>query len=207
MKNFTKIVLVLVISFLSFQSYAQNKVLLTDGTSLRPNSIEVEKESVILNIEGERQSISKEKILCVIPEGKTGYTFHQRKNKKLKIKKKDIYYNYEGTDVPRLFAYKYFKTSFDTAQLYRLNPNNTLPEEEFNKVFNQQQKTLNSRLTVSYVAAGVAFLVGLGSFLATMRDVNSLSYNNLDTIAPDILDLELNVSYFDTKLLDFKNCA
>ena len=207
MKNITKIILVFAICLLNFNCYAQNKVLLTNGTSLNSNSIVVEKESVKLDIDGEPQSFGKNEILCIVPEGKTGYTFSARNNKKMKIKKKDIYYDYEGTDIARLFGYKYFKTPFDIAQLYRLNMNNTLSEEEFKNIFNAQQKTLKSRSTISLVAAGAALLIGLSSLLITMKDVNSLSYNNLNMLAPDNLKIDYNTSFIHNFGFHERKCA
>lgn len=143
--------------------------MLVNGTSLDSESIVIEKESVKLNIDGKAKSITKAEILCIIPEGKTGYTFWEKnKNKKMKIKKKDIFYNYEDTDIPRIFAYKYLKTSYTASKLYRLNSNSSLSEADFTSIFNEQDKKLRSRLVTGYIAGGIAFAIGLSSFLGSV---------------------------------------
>jgi hypothetical protein len=197
-------ILIVICLFSSVLLFGQNKVMLTNGTIYNSSSIDINKETVQLNIEGESKSVDKNEILYIIPEGKAGYTIWAKNNKKMKINKKDIYFDYEGTDIARIFCYKYYQTPYDIDQLYSLNPNNKLLKEDFANVFNEQQKTLKKRGTVGWIVSGVVLLIGLGAFVGAMNDLNSISYNNLDM--PDNLDL--NVTYLDTEYyLALKNCS
>lgn len=197
-------ILVVIGLFFNVLLFGQNKVMLTNGTIYNSSSIDVNKETVQLNVDGQTLSVTTKEILYIIPEGKAAYTFWEKNNKKMKISKKDIYYDFEGTDIARIFAYKYYKTPYDINQLYSLNPNTKLLKEDFTNVFNEQQKTFKKRGTIGWIASGVVLLIGLGVFVGAMNDLNSISYNNSETID----NLDFNVIYLDTEYyLALKNCS
>ena len=117
----------------------------------------------------EPQSIPMDDILCVIPEGKNSYTFWHKNDKKLKISKKDIRNNYKGVDRARLFAYKYYKSTYDIGQLYSINSDSSISKEEFEAVFNEQQKKIKKR-------GGAASGIGIGALvIALIVFINTLS--------------------------------
>jgi hypothetical protein len=180
---------------------------LTNGSSINANSVSVEKETVVLKVDGTEQVIKKDEILCVIPDGKKGFTFSEKNNKKIKISKKDIYNAYEGTDIPRVFAYKYYKTPYASDQIYNLYGSSQISKDDFIKIFDEQKKTLKNRETISMVAGAVALLIGLSSFLSTMNELNSLSNNNLDIISPDVIDIENNTNFVYRFEVFINNCA
>ena len=139
-------------------SFGQNNILLVNGKSTIASSVSIERNSVTLVSNNETQSISKADVLCIIPAGKNSYTYNNKTGKKMKISKKDIQNNYKGIDRARLFAYKYYKSTYNIGQLYSINSDSSISKVEFEAAFNEQQKKIKRR-------GGVAIGLGIGSLI------------------------------------------
>lgn len=148
-------------------SFAQTKVLTTDGKTINSSSFQINDDNITTNYNGEMQTILKNNVLAVIPEGKTPYTFRLKNGKKMNVKKKFFHNAYTGPDKPRFFAYKYLGSPANVGQLYVLNSDGSMTEEQFTSVFKQQQKKLKTNNIVSISAASVALLVGIASLSMT----------------------------------------
>lgn len=159
---------------------AQTKVLTTDGKVLMASSIELTNENVLVSVDDVSQTIAKSNVLAVIPKGNKAYTFRIKNNKKLTIKKGDIYNNYEGADKPRIFAYKYLGSKSNIGQLYTLNGDNSLNEEQFKNIYNEQQQKFKTRNTLSLLLAVGALLLGAISLSNSMKSANSVSSYSLN---------------------------
>ena len=135
----TKVIHLIIIGlFCNGFSYGQSKVLLENGSFINMSSIEISDESVTLLVDNETQTITKEELLCVFPEGKKPYAFRQKTDKKLKFKKKIISKNFQGVDIARLFAYKYYNNERGyqiIGELYNKKSESSFSEEEFERVF------------------------------------------------------------------------
>ena len=163
----------------------QNKVILLNGESKSYSALSIEKESITIKNDGVNTSLKKSNLLCVVPAKKASFTFLENNGKKLGIKKKDIQNNYQGTDLVKILAYKYYNSEQEAEQIYQLNPIDNITEEEFIVIFDQTQKDILGRTIVStvvgIVAATAALILGLSSFISTKRDLdalNSLSYQD-----------------------------
>ncbi len=193
--------LVIVMMFASILSIGQNNVLLVNGNSLNASSVKIETGSVALIVGGESRSIPKTDILCIIPAGKKGYTFLQKNNKKVKILKRDITNNYQGKDIARLFAYKYYKMKTDVTQIYDLNLHKDLTVAEFESAFSRQQQKIRSRATTSTILSTVLLIIVVAELVSTIGQANSLSYINLEEMIPakpllKTIDIHLNEGYY-----------
>ncbi len=187
--------------FASILSIGQNNVLLVNGNSLNASSVKIETGSVALIVGGESRSIPKTDILCIIPAGKKGYTFLQKNNKKVKILKRDITNNYQGKDIARLFAYKYYKMKTDVTQIYDLNLHKDLTVAEFESAYSRQQQKIRSRATTSTILSVVVMILSVSIIVSTLNDYNSLSYIDLYDIVPakpnlKSIDIYLNDGYY-----------
>ncbi len=163
--------LIIVLVFCNVLSYGQFTVLLVNGKSLNSSSISIKDDPVSLVVDNESQSVSKTEILCIIPEGKKSYTFSSRNNKKVKIKKRFISNDYQGTDIARIFAFKYYKNTDDPGELYRANSASTISEEEFIYAFNKQHK----KITTGKVAGIVILSISVGMLVTTVNEIISLN--------------------------------
>lgn len=159
-----KVIYLIIASVLfSVLSYGQNKILMVNGESTNASSIDgrsTKKGSTInLVVDGENKSIPKNNILCVIPDGKKGYTFYSRNNVRTKIPKKDIKNNYQGTDIPNLYAHKYFKSKSDVEKLYKLNSGISLTFDEFENAYYAQEQKLRTRNTINKTASTISTIL------------------------------------------------
>lgn len=179
---------------------AQTKVLTTDGKTLNTTSIKSTDNSVILTSAGENKTLSKADILAVVPENGRSYTFKIKNGKKLKIKSKDIYNNYEGADRPRIFAYKYLGSDPNAGQLYVLNSDSELSEVQFKSLFNEQQKKLKTRGIVSMGLAVVALILGAASLSSSLSQANALSYNSPGLFNSGLSTLDVTAMIFTSEI-------
>jgi hypothetical protein len=173
--------------FYGIATFAQTKVLTTDGKMFMASTVETTDDAVNITVANEKQTIPKLNVLVIVPNGKPGYTYRVKNGKKLAIKKKFIHNDYSGTDKPRIFAYKYFGSPSNVSQLYVLNSDSSMTEEQFASIFNAQQKQLKTNNIVSLSLAIFAFILGAASLSNT---ANSLSYNSLDFIESTLPYLE-----------------
>lgn len=208
----TKVISLIIIGLLcnSF-SYGQTKVLLENGSILNVSAVVIEDESIIINADNETKSISKSEVLCIIPEKKKAYTFRQKTNKKFKIRKKDIANNYQGEDLARVYAYKYYnnvKGYEIIGDLYKKNLESKLSEEEFNIIFREQHKKITKGVITGWIVSGVVFVISLNLMFSILNDIDQYSYNNLDVIESNNQYLEINnVKFYNNYLLVKKICA
>ena len=149
------------ILFCSTLSFAQTKVLTTDGRALVATSVQTNSNNIVATVAGENQTISKSNVLVVVPEGKKGYTFRIKNGKKLKLLKRDIHNNFQGTDIPRMYGYKYLGAKGDFEQIYITNSDTSIPFEEFKTIFKKQQKKIRSRTIGSVCASALLILIAL----------------------------------------------
>ena len=154
-------------------SFGQYNVLLVKGKAVTASAVEVGDESVMLKTATGEQTINKADVLCVIPDSGKSFTFRMKNDKKMKILKKDMENEYKGADIARLFAYKYYKSQTDIGQLYALNSDHNLTEEEFRSAFEKQQKKFKKRTIVSASLAGFVFIIGTASFISTMNEASN----------------------------------
>lgn len=161
MKNLTIIIISAVL--ISTLSFGQNKIIMVNGETTNASSIDgrsTKKGSTIsLVVDGENKSIPKNNILCVIPEGKKGFTFSSRNNVKSKIPQKDIKNNFQGTDIPHLYAHKYFKSKLGVEDLYKLNPGINLTFNDFESAYYEQQQKLRTRNTINKTVSTVSSIL------------------------------------------------
>ncbi|MCD4711286.1 MAG: hypothetical protein K8R52_10605 [Bacteroidales bacterium] len=163
----------------------QNRVLFLNGDSLNYSSIDIEKEAIVVESGGEAQSIDKSSILCVVPEKKASFTFLEKNNKKIVFRKKDIQHSYQGTDVVRIIAYKFYNSEFDAEGLFQYNQDESITKEEFVLIFDETQKKILNRTIVTIVAGTAALLIGVASLISTLSDVQQLqemSFNEMEKI-------------------------
>ncbi|MEZ5195454.1 MAG: hypothetical protein R2764_03370 [Bacteroidales bacterium] len=161
MKNLTILIISAILS--STLSFGQNKIMMVNGETTNASSIDgrsTKKGSTIsLVVDGENKSIPKNNILCVIPEGKKGFTFSSRNNVKANIPKKDIKNNYQGTDIPHLYAHKYFKSKLGVEDLYKLNPGMNLSFDDFESAYYEQEQRLRTRNTINKTVSTVSTIL------------------------------------------------
>jgi len=150
------------ILFCSTLSLAQTKVLTTDGRALLATSVQANNNNIVATVAGENQTILKSNVLVVVPEGKKGYTFRIKNGQKLKIRKRDINNNYQGKDIPRIYAYKYLGIRGDVNKIYSTNSDTSLSFEEFKTIFNKQQQKMRTGNIVSVSASAFILLISLG---------------------------------------------
>lgn len=153
-------------------TFAQNKILTTDGKTLNAASVEINKTNITANVNGDNQTISKSDILAVVPDGKKGFTFRAKNGKKMPIKNKFIHFDFSGTDRPRIYAYKYLGTNAKVNQLYVLNSDGSMTEEQFASIYHAQQKRLKTNNVVSITSAAVILLVGYASMTYSKKNLN-----------------------------------
>lgn len=139
----------------SFLTFAQTKVLTTDGKMYMASAVETTSDEITITVENQKQTIPKLNVLAIVPDGKPGFTYRAKNGKKLVIKKKFILNDYTGTDKPRIFAYKYMGSPANVGQLYVLNSDGSMTEEQFASIFDAQQKKLKTNNIVG---------IGLASF-------------------------------------------
>lgn len=194
--------------FSTLLAFGQNKVLLVNGESLDATTFKSETESVSVTVNSETKTIPKSEILCIIPAGKKGYTFSLKNNKKLKILGRDISNNYKGADKARIFAYKYHRSTANVGELYKLNSDSNLSEEEFRIIFNTMQRKIKSRGTTGLIISIVALAIVIPVFISTLSDAQAVSYNNIDDTDIKIPIIDLNRLPTDrTICLPLKVCA
>lgn len=152
----------------------QNRVLLLNGESLDYSSIDIEKERILVELEGGTKSIEKSSILCVAPETKASFTFLEKNNKKIVFRKKDIQHTFQGTDVARIVAYKFYNSEFGAEELYQHNQDESISKEEFIIIFDETQKKILGRTIVSAALGTLALVIGIVSLTSTLRDVQQL---------------------------------
>ncbi len=162
-------------------TYAQTKVLTIDGKTLMASVVEIKDESIVATIEGKNQNILKNNVLAIIPNGKSAYTFKIKNDKKLILKRKDMHNNYLGADKPRMYAYKYQGSPSNISQLYTLNGDSSMNEEQFKNIFNEQQKKFKTRNIVSMSLAVLVFLIGFASMTSALGDLNDAN-NTLNSL-------------------------
>ncbi|MCD4697831.1 MAG: hypothetical protein K8S16_16520 [Bacteroidales bacterium] len=170
--------------------FGQSKLLLENGSFVIFTHISIDSEQVKVNVNGETRLFSKTDILCIIPERGKSYTFRKKNNIKFKIAPKDIKNNYNGADIPRLFAYKYYKSNTDVSEVYKLFQDTKLSLFNFESYYNAQQQKIRSRATTATVLSVVLLAIAVGGFIRTLNTANSLSYNHIDV--PNTYDLEMN---------------
>jgi len=163
--------------FCSFLTFAQTKVLTTDGKMFMASAVETASDEITISVDNQKQTIPKLNVLVIVPEGKPGFTYRTKNGKKMAIKKKFIHNDYAGTDKPRIFAYKYMGSSANVGQLYVLNADESMNEEQFASIFEAQQKKLKTNNIVAIGAASFALLVGIASLTQANSDLNNA--NNL----------------------------
>jgi len=194
-------IVILTFLFLSTYCLSQNTIKLINGESVSASSIEYSKNSDICKLNGS-EDIAKDQILCIIPDGKAAFTFHHKKNRKYKIAKRDIENNYNDKDLAKVYAYKYYKSEKSINELFNLNPNNSLSEEEFTELFNKQHKKIKGRTTTTITLCIVAFVVGLGSLLSSLEDKDTLDgyshINNFDFINKNSKHINLEIEKIAT---------
>lgn len=161
--------------FCSILTFSQNKIITTDGKTLIASAIEINDDAINITVDKEKQTIQKLNVLAIVPEGKPAYTFRMKNGKKMIIKGKFIHNNYTGTDKPRIFAYKYLGHPTEVSQLYVLNSDSSMTEEQFASVFNAQQKKLKSNNFIALGLATLGLVIAIGSFSSTMKQVNDLN--------------------------------
>ena len=168
----TKVIsLIILAMFCNVFSFGQYKVLLENGKSIDVSSLHIVNERVALST---GQMIDKSDILCIIPEEGRSYTFLKKNDKKTKIQKRDIKNEYQGTDKAKIFAYKYSGVEQNVGQLYVLNSDNSLTEDEFKLAFTQQQGKITIRKVVLFAIVVPIFLYSLINFTGTLKEVNSI---------------------------------
>jgi len=155
--------------------------LTTDGKTFTTSNVAVADESITFSSSGKNQSILKNNVLAVVPEGKKAYTFRIKNGKKQTIKKKDMHSNYTGTDKPRMYAYKYMGTESNVSKLHVLNADSSMNEEQFKGIFNEQQKKLKTRNFVGIGLAVLALGLGAASLVSANNDLNNAN-NMLNSI-------------------------
>ncbi len=152
--------------FCNVYSYGQSKVLLENGSFINMSSIEIDDKSVTLIVDNETQTISKEELLCVFPEGTKPYAFRQKNDTKSKLKKKIISNNFQGVDIAKLFAYKYYNNERGyqiIGELYKKNSESPFSEEEFERVFREQHRQITKSKVTGYIVGGLAISIALNS--------------------------------------------
>ena len=172
----TNIISLIIIGlFCNVFSFGQGKVLLENGSYVNMSSIEINGESVTLTTDNkETQKITKAELLVVLPEGEKPYAFLQKNDKKIKFKKDAISKYYQGVDIARLFAYKYYKGIYDVGELYQKNPGYTFSEEEFKNVFDEEQRSLKKRSNISMGVGIGALVIGSALFISTVSQASDL---------------------------------
>lgn len=168
------LITVAVLLFAFTMSFAQTKVLTTGGRTFTTPNVAISDESISFAADGKNQTILKNNVLAVVPEGKSAYTFRVKNGKKQTIKKKDMHNNYTGSDKPRMFAYKYMGTESNVSKLYVLNADASMNQDQFKNIFNEQQKKFKTRNVVAIGAAVLALGVGAASLASANKDASNL---------------------------------
>lgn len=140
-------------------AFAQTKVLTTDGKMFMASAVETSKESVTLTMAGENQSFQKSDILVVVPDGKKGFTYRTKNGQKLKIRNRYINNSYQGTDIPKIYAYKNLGGKPDIQQMYVKHGDTSLSFEEFNKIYKKQQQKIKTGNIVSISLSAFILLI------------------------------------------------
>jgi hypothetical protein len=188
--------------------FGQNKVLLEDGSSMSYSQISISSDLVKISVNGETKSLNKTDILCIIPEKGKSFTFRKTNNMKFKIAKKDLKNDFEGSDIPRLFAYKYYKSNTDVNTLYNLFQDTKLSQIDFEGYYKTQQQKIRSRATTGTVIGVVILAIAVGGLIRTISTANSLSYNPSE--CPGINGIKVNSSpewLLNHRYYKFKHCA
>jgi len=189
-------------------SYGQNKVLLENGNSVVYSAISIENERVKVYVNGETQFFKKADILCIVPKKGKSYSFREKDNRKTKISKKDIKHDYQGSDIPRLFAYKYYKSKTDVNTLYNKYQNITLSQFDFEGYYKTQQKKIRSRATTGTIIGVVILAISVGGLIRTISNANEVSYNDHEQAPPNFQQIKYQSNYFGiVNQRDLKLCA
>lgn len=170
----------------------QNKILLENGSSMNYSGISVEKDLVKVTVNGEIRSIAKTDVLCVIPEKGRSFTFMKKNNVKFKIAKNDMKNGYEGADIARIFAYKYYKSDTDISAIHKIFQGIELTLSDFETYFNTQQRKIRSRATTATIIGVVVLVISVGGLVRVLGDANAVTYNQND--CPEINCPEANFS-------------
>ncbi len=170
-----KLLLISTLQFICITiSWGQYKVLLTENKSIKASDIEINDGSVVLTRDNNRQTFKKEDVLCIIPDAGKSFTFLERNGKKMKILKRDLDNNFQGEDIARLLAYKYYKSDVDIGQLYSAFPGAGLTMDEFEATFAGQQKKFKKRKIVSTSIMAVVLLITSGLLITTLAGASSI---------------------------------
>jgi hypothetical protein len=161
----------LLIACISY-SFGQYKVLTTKGNFIVASGIEIRDQTVNLKTSQGSQTIDKTDILCVIPKSGKTFTFREKNNKKMKILKRDVENDYKGTDIAKIFAYKYYKSNPDIGQLYQLYPEESLTEAEFAAAFAKQQKIFKKRTIISGSILGFVIILTSAVLITTATEAS-----------------------------------
>jgi len=189
-------------------SFGQNKVLLENGNSVVYSNISIENDRIKVYVNGETQYFNKTDILCIIPERGKSYTFRKKDNRKIKIAGKDIKNDYQGSDIPSLFAYKYYKSNTDVSALYKLFQDTEMTQFDFEGYYKTQQKRIRSRATTSTIIAVVVLAIAVGGLIRAISNANAVSYNYHEHVVPHIQQIKYQPDYLVIKSQrDLKLCA
>lgn len=193
---------------LSILSFGQNKVLLENGSSMSFSHMSFDRDLINIDVNGERRSINKTDILCIIPEKGKSYTFRKTNNMKFKIAKKDIKADYQGADIARIFAYKYYKSKTEASELYKLYSGINITQFDFESYYHAQQQKIRSRATTSTVIAVVILAISVGNLIRVLGEVNSLSYNHMECPEMNSPKVDNNMVWFiNQRYYRLKYCA
>ena len=202
------ILLIICVIICNVLSFGQNKLILENGNSMVYSSISLANDEVKVEVNGEIKTLNKSDILCIVPNKGKSYTFRKKDNRKIKIAKKDIKHDYDGSDIPRLFAYKYFKSKTDVNTLYNKYQNIKLSQFDFEGYYKTQQRRIRARATTGTVIAVVVLVISVGSLIRTIGNVNAVSYNYPEKLIPDIKEIKYQPNYFEiVNQRDLKLCA
>jgi hypothetical protein len=147
--------------FYGIATFAQTKVLTTDGETLIASAIETNKWDIDLTINGETQNILKSNVFAVVPPGKKSFTYTIKKGKKWMLRKKDVRNNYQGTDRPRIYVYKYFGTKTDPEQIYVDNSESGVTLEEFTRIYKEQQQKIKMGNIAALGSCAIVVLIAI----------------------------------------------
>lgn len=160
----------LMLLFFSTNLYSQNKIILEDGSAIPYTEIKAngKKSNATMLSNGENKNLAKKDVLGFTNKNGALYTFHLKSGRKLKVKEKG------SMDEPcykaKIHAYKYFKYKGATTNPY----DDASSQQDYAACFEEQTKKLRTRSTVGAVGGGVAFALGLGLFVSTLSEANSL---------------------------------
>jgi hypothetical protein len=145
--------------FYGIATFAQTKVLTTDGKMFIASAIEITKKSITLDIDGKNRTFPKSDVLVVVPEGKNGFTYRTKNGQKLKIRKRDIHNSYAGTDIPRIYAYKHLGGKPDIKQIYIKHGDTSSSFDEFKTILKKQQQKIKTGNIVGISCCALMLLI------------------------------------------------